>query len=265
MPDARNKHVPPSLAETAFNCPHCGAYAQQHWHAIQGFELRNNATPEFVTVKDAADAAREINVDSDIQARLQVARLRRMATGTPFLDRAEHRQVRPVRNLSLSHCHNCQNVAVWRYDYLVWPSNISVDDANSDLCDEVRDVYNEAALIVDASPRGAAALLRLGIQLLCKQVGESGENVNDDIAALVRKGLDDRVKKALDVVRVVGNHSVHPGQIDMADDRATAIQLFGLVNLIADVMITQPKRVNEMYAGLPERDRRAIARRDQEG
>ena len=264
MPDARNKHVPPSLKETAFNCPHCGAYAQQHWHAIQGSPLRNNATPQFVTSRDAANAASKINVDSDTQARLQAARLRRLATGIPFLDSAEHRQVRAVRNLSLSHCHNCRNVAVWRYDHLVWPTNVGVDDANSDLSEEVRDVYNEAALIVDASPRGAAALLRLGIQLLCKQVGESGENVNNDIGALVRKGLDDRVRKALDVVRVVGNHSVHPGQIDMADDRETALQLFGLVNLIADVMITQPKRVDAMYAALPESDRRAIERRDQE-
>ena len=53
-----------------------------------------------------------------------------------------------------------------------------------------------------------------------------------------------------------------PRQIDMKDDQATAMKLFGLVNLIADIMVTQPKRIDEMYAGLPEKDREAIERRD---
>jgi hypothetical protein len=117
-------------------------------------------------------------------------------------------------------------------------------------------------LILDLSPRGAAALLRLGIQKLCKHLGETGENLNADIAALVKKGLDVRVQRALDVVRVIGNNAVHPGHIDLRDDRATAEKLFGLVNLIAELMISQPKHVQELYESLPEDARKAIERRD---
>jgi hypothetical protein len=115
---------------------------------------------------------------------------------------------------------------------------------------------------LDASPRGAAALLRVAIQKLCKELGETGENTNADIAALVRKGLDPRIQKALDVLRVVGNNSVHPGQIDMRDDRSTAEALFGLVNLIVEKMITEPKHVDELYQMLPEDARQQIERRD---
>jgi hypothetical protein len=37
---------------------------------------------------------------------------------------------------------------------------------------------------------------------------------------------------------------------DLRDDAETAAKLFPLVNIIADVMITQPKHVQEMYTAL---------------
>ena len=62
---------------------------------------------------------------------------------------------------------------------------------------------------------------------------------------------------------VVGNNAVHPGQIDLRDDVETVLKLFGLVNLVADVMITQPKQVDALYDSVvPESQRQAIAKRD---
>lgn len=122
--------------------------------------------------------------------------------------------------------------------------------------------YDEASAILDLSPRGAAALLRLVIQKLCAHLGEKGRNLDEDIGSLAKKGLDTRVKNALDIVRVIGNNAVHPGQIDLRDDRATAEKLFGLVNLIVEVMISQPKHISDLYDSLPEGARKAIERRD---
>jgi hypothetical protein len=93
-------------------------------------------------------------------------------------------------------------------------------------------------------------------------LGEKGKKIDDDIASLVKKGLDSRVQQALDVVRVIGNNAVHPGQIDLSDDRATAEKLFGLVNLIAEIMISQPKHVRSMFDSLPKAALEAIQRRD---
>ena len=104
--------------------------------------------------------------------------------------------------------------------------------------------------------------MRLSIQKLCKELGEKGKNINDDIGELVKKGLPIKIQQALDYVRVIGNNSVHPGQIDLRDDKETAINLFILINLIAEVMITQPKEVDKLYNSLPQEQKDAIAKRD---
>jgi len=94
-----------------------------------------------------------------------------------------------LNNVSLSQCFNCNDVAIWIYDRLVWPQQGEAPLANPDLPDEVRMDYEEASTILDLSPRGAAALLRLGIQRLCRHLGEKGKKLDDDIASLVKKGL----------------------------------------------------------------------------
>lgn len=127
---------------------------------------------------------------------------------------------------------------------------------------DIRLDYDEASTIFDKSPRGAAALIRLAIQKLCKELGQPGENINRDIGELVKGGLNIRVQQALDAVRVIGNEAVHPGQIDLRDDKATAGALFKLLNLIVEKTISEPKHVAEVYASLPADKLRAIAKRD---
>ena len=105
-------------------------------------------------------------------------------------------------------------------------------------------------------------MLRLAIQTLCGHLGESGKNINSDIASLVKKGLSPVIQKSLDVVRVIGNEAVHPGTLDLKDDRDTASKLFRLVNLIAEQMISHPKHVHAMYEELPESKKNEIEKRD---
>ncbi len=79
----------------------------------------------------------------------------------------------------------------------------------------------------------------------------------------MQKGLPPKIQQSLDLVRVVGNNAVHPGQIDLNDSQEITNKLFGLVNIIADVMISQPKHIDELYKTVvPESQKKAIARRD---
>lgn len=135
--------------------------------------------------------------------------------------------------------------------------------ANVDLPEDIKNDYNEAKDIVNISPRGAAALLRLAVQKLCIHLGEKGKNINDDIESLVKKGLPKTMQQALDSVRVVGNNAVHPGTIDLNDKVEIAFALFGFVNIICEVLISQPKKIQEFYEkNIPENIRNGIEKRD---
>jgi len=167
-----------------------------------------------------------------------------------------------MQNWKSAYCDHCGQISLWYNGELFYPENPNLPPPNEDLDVEIKKEYNEAANIVEKSPRAAAALLRLAIQKLCKQLGESGENINSDIGELVKKGLPVQIQQALDVVRVMGNESVHPGQIDLNDDKDVAYKLFELVNIIAQTMITQPKEISKLYSSLPKGKSDGIAERD---
>ena len=164
--------------------------------------------------------------------------------------------------LAVAFCAHCRKFAIWHRSLMVHPDQIVISPPNPDLGSDIREDYREAAGIVNKSPRAAAAILRLCVQKLCRQLGQKGKNINDDIAALVKNGLPVGIQQALDVLRVVGNNAVHPGQLDLTDDTELATRLFYLVNLIADNQLTQPKRIQAMFEGLPQRDKDNIKKRD---
>ncbi len=158
-------------------------------------------------------------------------------------------------------CVACDKYTIWLWNELLYPDNGNAPFPNPEMPESILKLYKEAASIHSKSPRGAAALLRLAIQKLMKELGEEGKNINSDIGNLVSKGLSEKVQKALDVVRVTGNDAVHPGQID-TDNPETVIGLFGLVNIIVEQMIDSPKRVNSLFDGLPDNKKEGIKARD---
>jgi hypothetical protein len=162
----------------------------------------------------------------------------------------------------LSNCESCHAPTIWLGKKIIYPIHSAAEPPNDDLPADIRADFEEARLIANFSPRGAAALLRLAIQKLCAHLGQSGKNINSDIAALVSLGLPAKVQQALDSVRVIGNDAVHPGAIDLRDDPDTVQKLFRLVNFIAHKTITEPREVDEIYGGLPADKLAGIAKRD---
>lgn len=164
----------------------------------------------------------------------------------------------PVR---VSKCEHCGQICLWHFSKLVHPNRGSTPPPNPDMPEEVKKDYEEAASICMQCPRGAAALIRLAIQKICPILGGKGKDINEDIKTLVSNGLPTSVQQALDVVRVIGNNAVHPGQIDV-DNGEVVGKLFALVNVICEYMISMPKKVSGLYEALPEGSKKAIEKRD---
>ncbi len=163
---------------------------------------------------------------------------------------------------SISRCDHCNSYAFWLNHEMFYPRLIPVEEPNPDMGENIVKIYNEAALILKDSPRASAALLRLAVQKICVLLGESGENLNTDIGNLVKKGLSSTIQQSLDILRVIGNNAVHPGQIDIEEEPSLVLVLFGLINLITDEMITKPKQVNELFVALPESLKNQVSKRD---
>ncbi len=70
------------------------------------------------------------------------------------------------------------------------------------------------------------------------------------------------VQQALDVVRVTGNNAIHPGEIDMTDDRDRAATMFAVLNAITEDLVAKPKQMQSLYDGLPESVKQHISQRD---
>src|SRR5438105_3929390 len=99
----------------------------------------------------------------------------------------------------LAWCRHCNSVTLWQHNEMVYPDASIAPMANLDMPDDIKSDFEEARSIITKSARGAAALFRLCIQKLCKHLGQPGKDLNDDIGALVAKGLSPKIQKSLDV------------------------------------------------------------------
>lgn len=148
----------------------------------------------------------------------------------------------------------------------MWPVTLTGPLPNEDLGEDIVALYNEARAVASQSPRSAAALLRLCTEMLvrrlCNESNIRWDDLNDGIGQLVQRRLPQEIQQALDTLRVIGNSAVHPGQVDLADDRETVEHLFEILNLIANDRITQPRAVRSLYDKLTPGQRQAIEARD---
>lgn len=243
--------ITPKFRSTKFQCPHCQVASQQRW-----FDVHN--------AKDAANSILN-HVFYDYRAHILDYQQKAIESFIKEVEAANNRHMSEFvpDDFSIATCSACGHISIWINKEIVYPKQTPVAPPNGDMVQDIQDLYIEASSIIVDSPKGATALLRLALQLLLKQLGKSGKNINNDIKELVAEGLSPKIQQALDLLRVVGNNAVHPGQIDLEDGRDIALKLFHVLNFIADEMITKPKELDLLYTDVvPEETKMHINERD---
>ena len=241
----------PEYGKKKFQCPHCNTIATQEWFTA------NNASSTAKGILNHLYLDYRPNV-SDITQRNIVK----------FLDSVNNNFQTNFYNFvpigfAVATCASCNDFTLWVNKEIVYPKKTTVSPPNEDLDEDIKALYIEASNILIDSPKGSTALLRLALQKLLKQIGGSGQNINKDIKDLVANNLSSQMQKALDLLRVVGNNAVHPGQIDLDDNVEIARKLFDILNYIAYELITKPKELERLYADLiPADTQEHIKQRD---
>jgi hypothetical protein len=258
------KEVTPRLGLDSFSCPHCGALAQQHWFRVFLTSHEKGRNPIILerTDFDAVDISKFEDDERRVRLFRSLSNRFKKNEITYEVLAYSHSCNWEMINLSMSLCHSCDAFAIWVKGKLTWPAHSVKIEPHPDIPADIKDDFIEAAQIVDKSPRGSAALSRLVVQKLVAHLGGKGKNINDDIALLVKNGLEPEIQKALDIVRVTGNNAVHPGEIALKEDPGTAIALLQLINLVVERRISTQKRIEEMFGNLPEGALKQISERD---
>jgi len=241
----------PTYKGEKFKCPHCQVASQQRWFdqglaSAAANQIVNHVYYDYRSeIKDYQQSA----IEAFIRV-LSNANNREMVNFVPS-------------KFSIAICLACGEISIWINSELVFPRKTSILPPNNDMDEDRKDLYREASTIFIDSPKGSTAILRLALQKLLKQIGKSGKNINNDIKELVSEGLSPKIQQALDLLRVIGNNAVHPGQIDVDDNSAIALKLFHILNFTAEEMITKPKELDFLYNDvIPDETKEHIKQRD---
>ncbi|PZT48921.1 hypothetical protein B6S12_01095 [Helicobacter valdiviensis] len=182
------------------------------------------------------------------------------------------RDIKQVEGYSFfdSTCFNCKRSVIWylkdKNAKIFFPREVTIPPEEN-MPENVKEIYEEASLVLGDSPRAACALLRLALQELMKYLKENIEgynelkieNLNQDIEKIIEIGnfyqaQEAMIKEAMNSVRLIGNRAIHPSELDINDNLEIANILFEMINFIIGEIITKPKereeRLNKLKSAL---------------
>lgn len=235
----------PKFNKSSFICPHCQVVAQMDFFIPNEIELE---------VINEIENIETIAKDSLKSYHLKQAEYERLNNKIEVI-RKIMQDYRDYAN-TFCVCQNCSKIIIWINQKMVYPKPRLTPLPNEDLPDDIKEDYEEASSIIQDSPRGACALLRLALQKLMIHLKED-KNLDKAITSLINKNkIDETLQKALDAVRVIGNSAVHPNELDMKDNIEIAKALFRIINYITEKILSNEREIKEIYNLLPKNTKR---------
>jgi hypothetical protein len=156
------KEVVPQLGLKSYSCPHCGALAHQFWFHVFPDGLKKEETPLTFTFDDIKRfASMQAEGEKEKKEREELlARFKKNEVTYEITEYGRNSRWRMI-NLYMSRCYACLGFAIWIKKSLAWPSHSVNIEPHPDIPATIEDDFIEAANIVEASPRGSAALSRM--------------------------------------------------------------------------------------------------------
>ena len=255
--------IEPQLGAESFPCPHCNAVAHQDWYSL--FLKPENATEVVVLTLEALMLAKGNESDQFLQ------HLKDNVLAYEYQEHPRNLKVK-LLNLHVSRCYNCKGFTVWVRDRLVFPIRgdelpeiVEVDfrevaegvqapaedvqhsdedvQEPAESVDESSEDFEEAAAILNRSPRAAAALIRICIQNMMPLLKETGQNLDERVASLVRKGLEVEIQQAMEVLQVIRKNPGQENHVDLRDETAIATRMFeSLKEILERRMLKNPNQ-----------------------
>ncbi|PZO60211.1 MAG: hypothetical protein DI639_05400 [Leifsonia xyli] len=174
---------------------------------------------------------------------------------------------------SASRCtvESCQRYCLWLGDELKYPANGSsaLPLPAAAMPAEVRDLYEEAALVFGVSRRAGAALARATLEALLRHVDPNAGKANlDERMARMEGRLSTTLWDTLDLVRHVGNKALH---VSGAPDEAVILvldeadsdvgpALFEIINDVVDETIVKEQKRARLANLIPSSVRDGVER-----
>ena len=165
------EYVNPKIDLQAFNCPICGAFAQQEWNYAKGYDKMT------AMVQGATKFTQDIK-------------------GFAFSQ--------------CSHCHK-HSIWNTTNSSLIFPKNASRNFDLTEIPKDLAEDYEEACLVISDSPKASAALSRRCLQVLLREQGFSNKSLAQEIQdAIDSNKLPSHIADSLDAIRNIGNFAAHP-------------------------------------------------------
>jgi len=205
------KTVMPDVRKRSYSCPRCGVLCPQ-----DHFKIGWNSPPH-----------------SEIYLEKQKYKI---GASSKFIIGGGFTPQKPAPlpwDLFISVCTECERYTVWENENVVFPFTTDMPEAEENMPEDVKAIYEEAANVFKYSPRASAALLRLAIEtLLIQHLGVKKDSINNMIGELVSKGTVTHIQNGLNALRFYGNKGIHFGEIDLNDDQEKVHYLFILINML---------------------------------
>lgn len=252
----------PSRYSAGFYCPRCGVYSQQEWNGL------------VVESDDGDGNTRFEPLNTEVITQAQDYDIWDQAVSLDPWDQpiVTTPQWRTDGSWAVSKCLACQHGTVWHDNQIVFPAARTAPQPSPDMPQVPRELYEEAAAVMQMSRRAGAAMARATLERLLIEldpVDTPRPPSLDERIIHVTARVSSALKPALTVIRHAGNKALHVADapddtlvlvLDGEDEGIVSI-FFSAINDLVDELVTKPAARKRLLDTVPASVIEAIDRK----